>query len=106
MGPYNIVNRISRYIVRILLVGGRKNLVVHINRLKPYKCIPYQSVGFQSQFTPTDTMTVTEKTSGYVCLDEEEMEVKDEGTIGTSVAQGRPQWRHNLPDWYRMYNTH
>ena len=87
-GPYTIVDRISRYNVRIQLVGGRKNLVVHINRLKPYKGVPYEAAGVQSQSPPTDTMTVTEKTSGYVSLDEEDVEVEDEGTIGTSVAQG------------------
>ena len=106
-GPYSIVDRPSQYNVRIHLIGGRKNLVVHVNRLKPFYGIP--------QDTPipdTQSLEVVVETEegigGYVSLGEEEGNADDTGEIemGTLNIVSRPQRIRNLPDHYGTYVTH
>ena len=38
--PYTITDRVSKYNVRLQLVGGVKQLVVHVNRVKPCYGLP------------------------------------------------------------------
>ena len=106
-GQYSIVDRPSQYNVRIQLIGTQKNLVIHVNILKPFYGIP-QDTPISDTQSPEVVVVTEEGIGSYVSLGEEEGNADDTGEIekGTLNIVSRPQCIRNLPDHNGTYVTH
>jgi hypothetical protein len=113
-GPYTITDRTGPYNVRIQLVGGRKNLIVHVNRLKPYYGVPEGGVEWEQGSSQLfDDIVQEEGSGGYVSLDEEDNHANEgddpkaaeDGPEGARLSS-RPQRSQHPPDHYGIYVSH
>ena len=107
-GPYTVTDRISRCNVRIHLVGGTRNVVVHVNRLKPChgapqlrrrsRPVPQQQAVSTSDVNikPTSTQPLVDHTvdtgiGGYTSLDNGVEPTRENDTLADLQPNDRQQ---------------